>query len=103
MRRIRDIVTVIYDGVEYHKVSDKWVDSNCVMAPKGIQNELDFLQLKQMNLDDYNVYQLMQLGEGADLSLKFAVARKLNIISHTVGRWLAAAEKISVFIIAFGI
>ena len=55
--------TVVYDGVEYHKVRDKWVDANCVMAPKGIQNELDFLQLKQMNLDDYNVYQLMKLGD----------------------------------------
>lgn len=34
---------VIYAGVEYHKVRDKWVDSNYVMAPKGINNELNFI------------------------------------------------------------
>lgn len=55
--------TVIYEGIEYHKVKDKWIDSNYMAAPNGIQNELNFLQLKQMNLDDYNVYELMKLGD----------------------------------------
>ena len=55
--------TVVFEGVEYHKVKDKWIDSNYMAAPNGIQNELNFMQLKQMNLDGYNVYELMKLGD----------------------------------------
>ena len=39
--------------------------------------------------------------EGADLSLKFAVARKLNFTSHTVGRGLAPAEVICEYMTAY--
>lgn len=54
---------VVYNGKEYTKYGNKWVDSRCCVAPDSIQRELNNQLFSEIDLDSLNANELVSAGD----------------------------------------
>lgn len=54
---------VVYNGKEYTKHGNKWVDSRCCVAPDSIQRELNNQLFSKIDLDSLSANELVSAGD----------------------------------------
>lgn len=54
---------VVYNGKEYTKYGNKWVDSRCCVAPDSIQRELNNQLFSEIDLDSLSANKLVSAGD----------------------------------------
>lgn len=54
---------VVYNGKEYTKYGNKWVDSRCCVAPDSVQRELNNQLFSEIDLDSLSANELVSAGD----------------------------------------
>lgn len=54
---------IVYNGKEYTKYGNKWVDSRCCVAPDSVQRELNNQMFAEIDLDSLSVEELVSAGD----------------------------------------
>ena len=69
--------TVVMDGETYHLIRGKWVDFHYTMVSKEELYRLNALRIKNINLDDVDVTELIQVAQSMKDSDDFIFSKKL--------------------------
>lgn len=69
---------IVYNGKEYTKYGNKWVDSRCCVAPDSVQRELNNQLFSEIDLDSLSANELVSAGDSYKAYILLKKARKSN-------------------------